>query len=918
GEKASGLQANTLAALSELLSGHWLTREGGGDAGYLNPILVAAGAALPIARSGPAFPFLVGSSNAKGVTFGDQTTLYRMMGRALRSWVTDPTVQDKLIAYTIANWDSIARLNPVVADVLLKNHEGVFQAYGFSEVNLGLDRFEEYSSERFARRAAEWLHQAHLIITRQSDPTDGRPPEELIDDFAGRYLISFLRDARINEAGPDNNDVIDAIRPIDYMSNFDRVDAYLLAACVEGVPNSGLKEATWVSRIDEFLPAFADEFTADQQIATNALAQEWVKEQAKFTLAAAGGAISRFGLAVAARVVELADLTCLTTVTELAHEAAEFDRLAADHRSYVAAVLSSNKKYPPSHPDIASAIREGLWYAGHYRVEAHRCRVASGLLNEYSKNFLRPLGRSIDSAFKSLDLKGFIGDGFAPPVVRYWSDGSVPDRLVPPKNERLVITTDSFRDRCDDLVKSTFDDESLDDSLALIRTDIIGGAFLDKMSETWRSASHALDVNQTWVIDPSIVGAKQGVATPATFTVRFDPADLLERSRAWLRHSNAFKTFLTQDLRGYLSEGPDVDPKELNARQNELMAALQSALETAEPLVRVDASLRSLLYASTDDASRARPGSLPFKDHPMEGKVKALLAGVFGHVDDFNVASVLTTDPQITSIPISSTLAFPHDPLVFESISSPIISSWNSAKNTPAAANFWSFRRARPMSEFVPVSPALLRAMIRGWFTGLALGRINREDLTIQRSNGEVAAFPQDLLNEVDRSGSDLLPAVLESLGLSYLQVAQLLSTSPLDAYSELRDLGSSAGVEFRFNLAYPTLNSAFDTWLDDGTFLVKGRNPIGNPVFEGLGGSDRDSRRDAAAREVQEWVDSYEASEAEYEDSIRKNPDLLGPSNSLWIGLYGTSDREGPLKGALNDLLGAFSAKDAKAKPKV
>jgi hypothetical protein len=93
---------------------------------------------------------------------------------------------------------------------------------------------------------------------------------------------------------------------------------------------------------------------------------------------------------------------------------------------------------------------------------------------------------------------------------------------------------------------------------------------------------------------------------------------------------------------------------------------------------------------------------------------------------------------------------------------------------------------------------------------------------------------------------------------------------------------------------------------------------PIGDPLFEGLGGSDSDSRRASAAREIEEWVESYEASDIEYEEAIRKNPDLLGSGNSLWIGLYGTSDREGPLKGALNDLLSAFKVKDAKVKPKV
>lgn len=62
---AGGIQPNSLAAISEILNGHWW----GGDPiatgnnlipPITNPALTAAGLPKPIPRSGPSFPFLVG------------------------------------------------------------------------------------------------------------------------------------------------------------------------------------------------------------------------------------------------------------------------------------------------------------------------------------------------------------------------------------------------------------------------------------------------------------------------------------------------------------------------------------------------------------------------------------------------------------------------------------------------------------------------------------------------------------------------------------------------------------------------------------------------------------------------------------------------------------------------------------------
>jgi hypothetical protein len=914
GEREPGLQANTLAALSEVLNGHWLTPEGYGDAGRITPILAAAGAAIPVARSGPAFPFLVGASNSKGINFGSQATLYQMMGRALRSWVSDVSVQDKLIAYTITNWHNVAAMNPLTADVLFQQHEGVFQAYGFSEVNLGLDRFEVYATERLARMTADWLHSAHIAIAKQQDPNDARPAEQMVDDFAKQCLISFLRDSRIDEAGPDNNDVINAIRPVDYSVQFDVKDLALASACLAEVNERGMKSEPWIQHIDTFLPAFAGEFASEQLVNMNELARTWVSEQPEVTFAAIKQVISRFGLLVSARVVELAIQQSDVTFTELHEEAAELDGLAGSYSGYMGAILNSNGRYKPTHEDVAQAIREGLWYLGNHRVEAQRRRVAAGILRSYSENFLKPLARALSDAHANLDIKGYVGNGSDLPSVIEWSIDEPRSSLLPPKNERMVIPAETFEVQVDKLAMAHIGDDSMDDVKFELRCELIEGEFISKTTEARASAKPPIVMNQTWIIDPTLVGEMKGVPTPATFTTAFNPDDLLERSRAWLYHSTAFKLYLSQDLRTYLDESPGVDPKELNKRQQDFMIALQSAVESAEPLVSVDRRLESLLYGKEGER-RARPGILPFKGHPMESRVKEKLSELISDTT-FNVDDLLKSDPHVTTIPISSTLPFPHDPLVFSSISRPIISSWAASVGTPAAASFWKFRRARPLSEFVPVSPALLQAMVRGWFTALALGRIDRKGLRIQRANGDIASFPQALLSEVDRGGRDLLPAVLESLGLAYIEVAQLGNTTPLDAYSELRDLGTSAknlgsgmSPEFRYTLDYVDLNPELSKWISNGDLTVAGRDPIGDAYYSGekaRAAADPAARRAFALTDVEEVIGEYEVAFRDYVESVGRNPDNLGANNLLWVGLYGES---GPIPSALADLKAAFES---------
>jgi hypothetical protein len=469
-----------------------------------------------------------------------------------------------------------------------------------------------------------------------------------------------------------------------------------------------------------------------------------------------------------------------------------------------------------------------------------------------------------------------------------------------------VIPVETFAAKFDAMLIASFEDVGLDDALTKARIAVIDGMFLKELADAAKTPSMPIEINQKWVIDSlSISKGFSAVPAPSTFKTSFNPDDLLKRASTWLnRTGTTFHRFLSSDLRSYLDESPGIEPRELNERQQNFLSALKSALDSAEPLVQIDQALKTLLHPNASSKPKARPGNIPLKEHPLEGEAKSILAGALGGGVS-SIGDIFTTDQQVTSIPISSTLGAPHDPLIFESISAPIIASWAAVANGPAAINFWLNRRARPISEFVPVSQQLLLTMTRGWFTGLMLGRIDRSGLRIIRSKGSISKFPQVLLTKVDSEGRNLMPAVFESLGLAYIQLAQFRTTESLDAYSELRDLGveASVGRNFREYDEYVSPNMALRQWLETGEFGVE---PLSKPLLqrEGLSSdSSREQRREAAIKLVNTTLDSYRSDYSAYEAAAKERADELGPDYGLWTGMFGH------IEVALNQIAGAIGS---------
>ncbi|MPY91966.1 MAG: hypothetical protein GEV08_02555 [Acidimicrobiia bacterium] len=889
----AGVQPNALAALSELMNGYWLT----GNYARASSLFAAAGASTPIDRSGPAFPFLVGASNTRGVTFGDQREVYAMMGRALRGWATDPTIQIKLVEYTMANWQSSAEGNAVKADIVVRDHQPVFEAFGYAEVGLGLDRFGRYSEERLARMAAEWLLDGHHRRALDIDPNDARDPREIAEALARDELVHFLRAARLYERN-GSDQVIDNLQPEEAQQ--------LLHATLGNIgeqvrSDKAMPAQAWTTRIAEVIPGNADALMQAYDERLRARARSWVDEAPRRVLEEVLAVVSRHGLETAAVLVRYVAEELADACRELGEEMTDHLRWSEGYRSEIAARLTQSGNVPFTNAAIEDAMRQGIWVGGNYRAEARRREVARALLDGLRTDFLTPLARSLEHARSHLHQLGMVGDGVREPLVRSWPDGPVPTRLRPPRNEFLVLDLDEFPGRFEDLLASSTRSKLAGESVIEARSSVIVGDFLSEDGSA--DLAPPVEIRTAWSPDTSwLLGGVQPRAA-ATFTTSFSAEDLLRRARAWLgRPAASFSRFLGSDLRSYLGDDQTVDPAETAQRRAAFRTALTSALGAAEPLVRLDTGLLSLLHHRPSIPQRPVPSTLPFKDHPMEEVVADILSHALGGGSaPGDLGAQFSTAQNVRSISISSTLGAAHDPLVFASIMDPIVRGWNAAKQSPPArTNFWTSRRARPVEEFVPASHEVILAMTRGWFTGLLLGRIDRERRCIAAGN-KTCSFPQPLLREVGQH-RDLLPAVLEALGLAYAEVAQLQSLEPLGAYVALRDLGLQPGLTtMQAAHVYERLNGALDRWVRIGDAGPKLSTPVVELRSGDLTSASATDRREAAIGVFTSTARDY-ANEIElHRKRSLDDAAVHGSERAVWPGMYSMIDR------ALSELVTAL-----------
>jgi hypothetical protein len=158
---------------------------------------------------------------------------------------------------------------------------------------------------------------------------------------------------------------------------------------------------------------------------------------------------------------------------------------------------------------------------------------------------------------------------------------------------------------------------------------------------------------------------------------------------------------------------------------------------------------------------------------------------------------------QRNRIDILGAYANLYHPIVFSSLQKPIRNQWLDSTSAQMRTAFWSSRRGRPLTDFVPVSRSWLQAAITGWLIGRLTGEVvlpgegTVTDGGVAVWSEEHQAFtrlPHPLLGVEntarDAPGWGLVAAVAESLPLAVALCDGDAEFVALRPYASLFELG--------------------------------------------------------------------------------------------------------------------------------
>jgi len=904
GASTGGVQPNSLAAICELLNGYWwggaATVADEDDMVVVDPrqsqTLVRAGLPQALSASGPSYPFLVGRMGQGGVDHGTPKNLFSMVGRSLLSWVTDRQVQTDFIAYTIGNWKSNAMNHAMGLGTLVNEGSTQEQGYpsfsslGFSRLSIGSDHFETYAARRLVRDALDQVSQYHIgsdearAVAKELDSED---PEVIANAIAAKHHESFIQNCGLSEIGPEKNDIQDALRPPDdgvLLDNF-RQKVTELASIRDG---SSRKTEEWRQLVHDGLINTLPSLMSAYAAALEETTELWIQEVQSRLEATVESVVADYGLKVARAL-------CLQAATHLRLEVSEDLRTvdfahnnawAADWQNKADATFEGlgGKKIESTDQRLGEYLNIAVHHASMGRNAALAERAAN-LVEEFADLVLKPIASALEDALHRA-ARGLEEAGEWPA----WSAAEPPPDFEPPPSEFTLISPDEYANLFSEMLTEALSEEQLEGARRVVRHSVISGDFLRRETKLkHRDQPLCVAAQNKWWPGPSGSGAMHHTRTRFLVNVNVDIERLEDRARAWLNQTGTeFGRFLKTSLRSYLGavgmlDSSDIPEREYERRQGRFAAQLTAAIDAAQPLINLDQGIMGIVHTDSNEVPRRNFSQIPLAGHPITDEVKTRLRSA--GVDDGTLENLLSTDNSVKHFDITTSLAAPHSILVIESLLKPIAQSWAQHAASGHIQTFWSRRRARTMAEFTPAPQALIHCMVRGWFTGVLLGLIDRGDGTtavqIARSDDNSAAFPHPVLSP-GMGDHDRLPQILEALGLAYVKVSEEGTLRPLAAYCALRDLGRSepgAGL-FMYHQLHPSLIR----WIDDGEVPGSATTPFLNMGLTPE--STKIQRLDHLKHTLEQSLRLYREDLDREQQRWVRNPSTLSGS-PLWTGIW-------------------------------
>ena len=875
-EARRGVRPNSLAALAELLSGYW--NEDGPSEGTTE-LFSKYGISLGSARRlGPRYPFLVGARN-ESVSYRTQNDIYRSMGRSLASWVSSSILQDRLSAYIQTQWAATAQSVPDRLPLHIQGSETPFVALGSSRVGLGRDRFQDYASEHLARTVVDRVLRRHEELRGRGDD---RTEKQLVRDTASEVFGGFLAASGLEERGEDRNQIIDALRPETLRDDLKAVYGDILDRVKETIPEKGARAADVRRGIRNLLNDRKSQFQTRQLALRIETARAWVRRIQLELASLTARHIASHGAPVTVEVLRRLATEITQVRDEILSEAAAQRRWAADVDQQIRGALNDADAAVilRTTDRLGDAVKRAVQtFAA--EQEAEVLGMAAELIPDLATNFLEPLTEAVQFGMEALaEDRGAGGTGRGSAIAQWPIGEAIPERLRPAPNEFLLDPADSYPTILQDLVQRTTGDEERAVARRHAEMQVLLG------TDEIEASSQSLVVrNSPWTPrNQQLVDSVTAAPARASFTVNAFASDILHRAQEWLtREGTAVGGYMAEGLRDYLD--PDlVGPAELAERLQRFEGQLIAALNAGAPLVSINASVLVQVHDRHEISYSTSFSEIPLPDKsPARDRLRRILEARNQWSEGVQTAF---SDGNGAFIDIFTVLSEPYEPVVFDSLMRPIASEWGTRSGSAdQRAEFWRWRRARPLAEALPFSPTVLHSMVRGWFVAGCLDQLQVDDAGARiftpsemGRGGTFSSFPWPTLTAVKPSGPDLLPALLESVSLAMLEVNATESLTPMRPYERLLQLGAGASDE---------LPDELERWILLG---ANTSGAVGNPA-------DWEGRRTATLQRLVVLGKRF----ADHFDRVSERSELLD--------FPGSYELRGEVRSSLGDLHRAVGA---------
>ena len=761
-------------------------------------------------------------AGGSGAVFGDGSSegVFRGMGRGLARYISGDAFHD-YVSFDIANYVDVPNRDLVSWGVNPDNT--AWSSFGYASLSMGRDRYAEYAAQRLARRAVDHLLDGFRI------PGDTTSDTQRLANLWQHYQGQELRALGLPEgAGASvlsaagtaiDQAVIDWVLSEEVSQSVNR--AVLNQRAEEAVSNvmaqrpqaDGMPVPEWGTNMAQFLGYHQPRVLEELEKVAAALALQRSQEIAQKVVVTVRSAIARLGLPYAATVLArvrepggvIDSLVPRLRALDALRPAGALEMpndLVTKMRAMVKAVLGG-----AGAERLAEAVQAALQEKVYQWLAARTSVLLAAALEDLSRSAVKPLQDVLEDASKVLQnarhtestergvanvATSFYTAWPAEPEAGQAEAAAVPARFATAHNEVVLMAVSDYPGRFNEHVQGSVQapfSADLHQAYAEAVREVVTGVW--EQGAGVKPPADLLTVATAWV--PSgLPGATGGVLpTPARYELRLRPVDLLERSRAFVaRRGESFEQFCSQSIRDYLGD-EGVGDYERDQRSRAVLEGLKRTMEMARPLTEVNKGLYERLHKGTDAEKFQR--DYRFTPIPVGEAVTKQLCEHVTTLPDVDkdelprrIRRAAQTDAAVSRIDVFGSFSRTL-PAAYSGILDSVKTVWDQAKGSPGARKqMWTFRRARPLVGGVPVGDADRRMQIRGWWVASLCGGLERPawgdkqaDYTPvriwDREDRRWLDFPTPLLTPPSEMivANALLPAVLESTLLAYLEVSQ-------------------------------------------------------------------------------------------------------------------------------------------------